>query len=89
MRIVDEFNARGLKITVFIFEEKYQVKLQNPHFELVLKYRENQVPSKAKIVQYLTAIPDDLWLDDIARLEKFRSAILTPPRDSYEDPEII
>lgn len=89
MRIVDEFSVRGFKITIFMHQNKYEVKIQNPGIEIILKYREGQVPSQKLITSSLQSIPDDLWLDDLARLEKLKQNFLLTPQDKFEDPEII
>ena len=89
MRIVEEFSVRGFKLTVFVHHEKYEVKLQNPSLEIIIKYREEQVPSRKKITDFLQSIPDDLWLDDLARFETMKQAFMLPPVEKYEDPEII
>lgn len=89
MRIVDEFSIRGLKGTLFVNDQKFELKLQNPSFELIIKYREGQTPSKSKIIKFLQGIPESLWIEDIARFEKMKNQFLLDKKEDFEDPEII
>lgn len=89
MRIADEWNHEGIKVTAMIMNGRYSIKLETGLLEQWYKFRDGQFESVQELKSYLN---DDFYKNAILVFESLmqnRQSILKQQNDSLEFDVII
>jgi len=89
MRIVDEWNEQDFKMTVFIMNGRYSLKVENKLLEQTYKFRDSQIESLDQLKSLLSPSFFTHCKNTFIRMDLERSKLFPASSLDNEFPEII